>query len=152
MFWGWENTGVTLRRAGTRKKGRGENIATVLRPFPWHPTHLNLTQSSLNPKHSLQCRRFLRAGKCFCSRKRHVETFRREEEYFHSSQSSTVLKSKMAAITILRTRTMFRPPKIRLHCKLPKTPSCKQQLGMSLLLLGSLNKYDDLGTLTIRQR
>ena len=29
---------------------------------------------------SLKCRRFLRARKCFCSRKRHVETFRREEE------------------------------------------------------------------------
>ena len=29
---------------------------------------------------SLQRRRFLRARKCFCSRKRHVETSRREEE------------------------------------------------------------------------
>ena len=29
---------------------------------------------------SLQCKRFLRARKCFCSRKRHVETSRREEE------------------------------------------------------------------------
>ena len=29
---------------------------------------------------SLQCRRFLGARKCFCSRKRHVETSRREEE------------------------------------------------------------------------
>ena len=28
----------------------------------------------------LKCRRFLRARKCFCSRKRHVETSRREEE------------------------------------------------------------------------
>ena len=31
--------------------------------------------------------------------------------------SSTVVKSKMAT-TILRTRTRFRPPKIRLHCRL----------------------------------
>ena len=31
--------------------------------------------------------------------------------------SSTVIKSKMAATTI-RTRTRFRPPKIRLHCGL----------------------------------
>ena len=29
---------------------------------------------------SLQCRRFLRVRKCFCSRKRHVETPRREEK------------------------------------------------------------------------
>ena len=94
-----------------------------------------------------------------CSRKRDVETSRREEEigrvkgsgeglgrekrkrrifflpspsplsffrpssyrkgyYFYSPQSSTVIKSKMAATTILRTRTRFRPPKIRLHCRL----------------------------------
>ena len=92
-----------------------------------------------------------------CSRKRHVETSRREEEmgrvkgsgegaerekrnlffsplpsplsffrprtyrkgyYFYSPQSSTVIKSKMATTTILRTLTRFRPPKIRLHCRL----------------------------------
>ena len=61
------------------------------------------------------------------SRKRHVETSRREEEmgrvnrkgyYLYSPQSSTVIKSKIAATTILRTRTRFRPPKIRLHCRL----------------------------------
>ena len=95
------------------------------------------------------------------SRKRHVETSRREEEmgrvkgsgegagrekrkksiffspppspfplsffrprtyrkgyYFYSPQSSTVIKSKMATTTILRTRTRFRPPKIRLPCRL----------------------------------
>ena len=91
--------------------------------------------------------------RAICSRKRHVETSRREEEmgrvkgggereekiffipspsslsffrprtyrkgyYFYSPQSSTVIKSKMAATTILRTRTRFRPPKIRLHCRL----------------------------------
>ena len=33
--------------------------------------------------------------------------------YFYSPQSSTVIKSKMGATTILRTRTRFRPPKIR---------------------------------------
>ena len=38
--------------------------------------------------------------------------------YFYSPQSSTVIKSKMAATTILRTQTRFRPPKIRLHCRL----------------------------------
>ena len=41
-----------------------------------------------------------------------------EGYYFYSPQSSTVIKSKMAATTILRTRTRFRPPKIRLHCRL----------------------------------
>ena len=101
------------------------------------------------------------------SRKRHVETSRRDEEmgeskgtgrgrgerkkkrrifflpfpsplsffrprtyrkgyYFYSPQSSTVIKSKMATTTILRTRTRFRPPKIRLHCRLQLSrPSCK---------------------------
>ena len=48
----------------------------------------------------------------------------RKGYYFYSPQSSTVIKSKMAATTILRTRTTskrtrFRPPKIRLHCRLP---------------------------------
>ena len=38
--------------------------------------------------------------------------------YFYSPQSSTIIKSKMAATTILRTRTRFRAPKIRLHCRL----------------------------------
>ena len=95
--------------------------------------------------------------RAICSRKRYVETSRREEEmgrvkgsgegagrekrkvfflpfpspvsffrprtyrkgyYFYSPQSSTVIKSKMAATTILRTQTRFRPPKIRLHCRL----------------------------------
>ena len=42
----------------------------------------------------------------------------RKGYYFYSPQSSTVIKSKMAATTILRTRTRFRPPKIRLHCRL----------------------------------
>ena len=42
----------------------------------------------------------------------------REGYYFYSPQSSTVIKSKMAATKIFRTRTRFRPPKIRLHCRL----------------------------------
>ena len=42
----------------------------------------------------------------------------RKGYYFYSPQSSTVIKSKMAATTILRTRTRFCPPKIRLHCRL----------------------------------
>ena len=41
--------------------------------------------------------------------------------YFYSPQSSTVIKSKMAATTILRTRTRFCPPKIRLQCRLIRT-------------------------------
>ena len=48
----------------------------------------------------------------------------RKGYYFYSPKSSTVIKSKMAATTILRTRTTstrtrFCPPKIRLHCRLP---------------------------------
>ena len=42
----------------------------------------------------------------------------RKGYYFYSPQSSTVIKSKMATTIILRTRTRFRPPKIRLHCRL----------------------------------
>ena len=39
----------------------------------------------------------------------------RKGYYFYSPQSSTVIKSKMAATT---TRSRFHPPKIRLHCRL----------------------------------
>ena len=42
----------------------------------------------------------------------------RKGYHFYSPQSSTVIKSMMVATTILRTRTRFRPPKIRLHCRL----------------------------------
>ena len=41
----------------------------------------------------------------------------RKGYYFYSPQSSTVIKSKMATTTTLRTRTRFHPPKIRLHCR-----------------------------------
>ena len=71
---------------------------------------------------SLQCRRFLWARNLVAKR-RHVKTSPREEEmgqvkegtyrtgyYFDSPQSSTVIKSKMVATTILRTRTRFCPP------------------------------------------
>ena len=44
----------------------------------------------------------------------------RKGYYFYSPQSSTVIKSKMAATTILRTRTRFHPPKIRLRCRLER--------------------------------
>ena len=72
---------------------------------------------------SLQCRRILWAHNLVAKAPRWNL---REEEmgrvskgyYFYSPQSSTVIKSKMAATTILRTRTRFRPPKIRLHCRL----------------------------------
>ena len=46
------------------------------------------------------------------------ENANRKGYYFYSPQSSTVIKSKMAATTTLRTGTRFRPPKIRLHCRL----------------------------------
>ena len=44
-----------------------------------------------------------------------------EGYYFYSPQSSTVRESKMAATTLLRTRTRFCPPKIRLQCRLIRT-------------------------------
>ena len=50
----------------------------------------------------------------------------RKGYYFYSPQFSTVIKSKMAATTILRTRTRFRPPKIRLHCRLIAHQCCDQ--------------------------
>ena len=104
-------------------------------------------------QYSVACSAGVFFERAICSRKRHVEISRREEEmgrvkgsgegagrvfsphpsplsffrprtyrkgyYFYSPQSSTVIKSKMAATTILRTRKRFRPPKIRLHCRLP---------------------------------
>ena len=53
-------------------------------------------------------------------------TYRRDRRgyYFYSPQTSTFIKSKMAATTILQTRPRFRPPKIRLHCRLT---ICKQK-------------------------
>ena len=42
--------------------------------------------------------------------------------YFYSPYSSSVIKSKMA-VTAIRTQTRsFRPPKIRLHCRLADAP------------------------------
>ena len=52
----------------------------------------------------------------------------RKGYYFYSPQSSTVIKSKMAATTMLRTRTRFRLPKIRLHCRLRVT--CRRLPGL----------------------
>ena len=52
----------------------------------------------------------------------------RKGYYFYSPQSSTVIKSKMAATTILRTQTRFRPPKIRLHCGLSSLPNVASTL------------------------
>ena len=99
-----------------------------------------IVQSSHSPHTvlTLACSAGVFFERAICSRKRHVETSRREEEmgrvkgsgegarrekrkrlhYFYSPQSSTVIKSQMAATTILCTRTRFRPPKIRLHCRL----------------------------------
>ena len=65
----------------------------------------------LDRSSSLQCRRFPWA------RNFRPRTYRKGY-YFYSSLSSTVVKSKMAATTILRTRTRFRPPKKSLHCRL----------------------------------
>ena len=71
---------------------------------------------------SLQCRRFLLArnllakAPCWNFPKRGGDI--RGGTVFYSLQSSTVIKSKMAATTTLRTRTRFCPPKICLHCRL----------------------------------
>ena len=118
--------------------------------FGWSSSHCSCSR--------VTCSAGVFFERVICSRKRDVETFRREEEmgrvkrerggggereeksifflpypsplsffrpgayrkgyYFYSPQSSTVIKSKTAATTILRTRTRFRPPKIRLHCRL----------------------------------
>ena len=121
----------------------------------------NLWQGELSWGDAIACSAGVFFERAICSRRRHVETSRREEEmgrvkgsgeggggrvfffspppppfpsfalaptvrepsnrkgyYFYSPQSSTVIKSKMAATTTLRTRTRFRPPEIRLHCRL----------------------------------
>ena len=76
---------------------------------------------------SLQCRGFLWAhnllakAPCWNFPKRRgngASCTYRKGYYFYSPRSSTVIKSKMAATAILRTWTRFRPPKIRLHCRL----------------------------------
>ena len=62
----------------------------------------------------------------------------RKGYYFYSPQSSTVIKSKMAATTI--TRTKFRPPKIRLHCRLIAHQCCDQLTAVKTgYLLTSIN-------------
>ena len=63
-------------------------------------------------------------GRAICSRNRHVETSRREEEMGR-------VKGKSAATTILRTRTRFRRPKIRLHCRLHFTWSSEPRKGLA---------------------
>ena len=141
---------VTSRVCVCTKSGNDIGVRAIIcrgggKPMP--KKFLKVAPFLQNSRTSLQCRRFLRARKCFCSRKPRVETFRREKEmgrvkgsgegavfflpfpfplsffrprthpkgyYFYSPQSSTVIKSKMAATTI-RTRTRFRPAKIRLH-------------------------------------
>ena len=67
----------------------------------------------------------------------------RKGYYFYSPQSSTVIKSKMAATTILRTRTRFRPPKIRLHCRL----LFKQTHKVTFHIVTSLGVVFSLSTL-----
>ena len=69
----------------------------------------------------------------------------RKGYYFYSPQSSTVIKSKMAATTILRTRTRFRPPKI--HCRLTL---CKISLWQCISSLTRLK--DHLALLSLRSR
>ena len=57
----------------------GRNFLTVSRKCrTWIQGSLRMQEC--RDECSLQCKRFLRARKCFCSRKRHVETSRREEE------------------------------------------------------------------------
>ena len=93
----------------------------------------NRNRKMFGPK-NLACSAGVFFERAICSR--HVETSRREEEmgqvvaffrprtspkgynFYSQGQSSTVIKSKMAATTILRIRTRFRPPKIRPHCRL----------------------------------
>ena len=74
----------------------------------------------------------------------------RKGYHFYSPQSSTVIKSKMAATTILRTRTRFPPPKIRLHCRLT---SFAKSVGVSSTeqLYTSLDSANVL-TIAIRPR
>ena len=50
--------------------------------------------------------------------------------YFYSPQSSTVIKSKMVAATIIRIRKRFRPPKIRLHCRLWQAKPCSMTFNL----------------------
>ena len=118
--------------------------------FGWSSSHFSCSR--------VACSAGVFFERAICSRKRDVETSRREEEmgrvkrerggggereeksifflpslsplsffrprtyrkgyYFYSPQSPTVMKSKTAATTILRTRPRFRPAKIRLHCRL----------------------------------
>ena len=59
----------------------------------------------------------------------------RKGYYFYSPQSSNVIKSKMAATTILRTRTRFRPPKIRLHCRLYFFQWCQLASEQELIMI-----------------
>ena len=97
-------------------------------------TNLSITNDFLYP--SLQCRRFLWARNLLA--KAPCWNFPKRG-YFYSPQSSTVIKSKMAATTILRTRTRFRPPKRRLHCRLvvPKYGMFEKELKMA----GDKNKH-----------
>ena len=104
----------------------------------WKDQYILIEMPSISFSYFLACSAGVFFERAICSRKRHVETSRREEEmgrmkgscpsfaldyrkgyYFYSPQSSTVIKSKMATTTILRTQTRFRPPKIPLLCRLP---------------------------------
>ena len=64
----------------------------------------------------------------------------RKGYYFYSPQSSTVIKSKMAATTILRTRTRFRPPKIRLHYRLIRFRHSRNKICLLLTKLKKENR------------
>ena len=57
----------------------------------------------------------------------------------YSPQSSTVIKSKMVATAILQTRTRFRPPNIRMHCRLH---NCVRQEFLTSKCV-SCNTYTD---------
>ena len=95
--------------------------ASIYFPIP----HQSGAQFASVRSHSKE--QWYRAGVFFSSPPRpRPRTYRRDRRgyYFYSPQSSTFIKSKMAATTILQTRTRFRPPKIRLHCRLT---ICKQK-------------------------
>ena len=102
---------------------------------------------------SLQCRRFLWARNLFAEApcwnfpKREGTVRVCKGYYFYSPQSSTVIKSKMAATTTLWTRTRFRPPKLRLHCRLDmiilKSTACLIKLWLFLRNISFLKQRTD---------
>ena len=74
---------------------------------------------------SLQCRRFLRGRKCFCSRKGHVETSRREEEMGR-------VKGSGKGVGREKRKPSF--PSFLLSPSHPLAPTLREPLGLLFLL------------------